>query len=172
MIGIRDDVEDLAEDRFQAPGLSVLNLKLDLVQLGENHYSGEYNLQTYKDFCDLLILLDQKKLIKYSQVVGLGGLAWNLMKMCFDGVGFQANELTKKVQTNEWTRDCLYQVILAVEKPRDVISQIAHSNLKNKLECVELGITGGERLFFNEACQWDISELRQRYDQGLAPCIS
>lgn len=164
LVGLREDVNDLASDRFEREGLSVLCLKLDLTKLEKNGYSGYFDLKACRDFSELLISLDQKKLFAASKVVGFGGLAWTLMKMSFSGVGFQS---TMALDDHQWMQDICYQVVVACEKPEILIEQIKISSLGERLECLELGRTGGDFVSYG-SCSFKISELVKKYDQGLS----
>ncbi len=166
LIGIRDHVDRLAKDYFTNPGQTVLLLRLNSAELSSNGYQGEVDLQGYKKLAERLISLDQQNLFQSSQVVGLGGLAWCLTKMSADGMGFQAHEVLSE---KEWMQDLLYQVVLVSDQPKALIKQIAESELRNKLEVVEIGITGGDEISFSSLVKFPIKSMQESYQQALAP---
>jgi phosphoribosylformylglycinamidine synthase II len=167
LIGLRADVQDIPEDRFQRSGLSVFLFSLKGAQIftADSSFRGELSLSQVLGFQNLLLQLSEGTRIHTSQMVSLGGLGLTLAKMTLDGVGFESR------QDLDWMADHLYQAVVAVEDSRRFFEEcrlrISDLGLTEAVSVQEIGESKGSELILGGGLRIAVGELKKLSASGL-----
>jgi len=121
VVGLREDIRELPEDVFLAPGLDVWRLSHSAVftssqsapKMGFCGDFGASQVMSWVQWMKQLRLLSQLSGVRANQMVSQGGLLLSLVKMVQGGVGCK---LTAPLSVSDLLQEVLYQSVWVVEK--------------------------------------------------------
>lgn len=167
-IGLRDHVDHIPGDCFQAESNRVYLLQLPLVQLGVNEYSGDLDLLKLKKFAFQLIELCNKAAVVSTRVVGRHGLAQALVKHGIQSEkwGFSLEAMLTKEQLLQET---LYQVIIELDYHRqdEALRLFKVMEKESQVSVTTLGRVIPKQFDFKEQGELSLAEAKNIYDNGF-----
>jgi len=180
MIGLIEDVSYITTQNFKDEGHAILLLGENKEELGASEYlhsifnqtGGEVprlDLQFEKRLQESLLSAIHKGLVVSAHDTSEGGLAVALTECC---ISEREHMIGASIDLQDRIRlDALLfgesqsRVIVACE-PDDTPSLINHFK-KNNIPCVEIGLTGGDRLTINELIDVELKELADAFYNAL-----
>lgn len=150
LVGLREGIENLPLDHFQTVGSSLIAFKLDWVRaIDEKSWTGEVSRKDWAQKLEVIRSFANREEILSSQMVGHGGLAWQLAKMATPKIGFQwqvqaqtSSPVSRQSPgSGHWDplTDQLYQGIFEV--PPDTVQEICKELKELGFQCAEIAQT-------------------------------
>jgi phosphoribosylformylglycinamidine synthase len=155
LIGLREDAEEIPFDHFQQDGNPVYRVSAvsnDLIQL--------------KKFQEILIDMGQSSSAVASRVIGRGGLAVALGKMCVGSTfGF---ELERDFSQQELGTEYFYQVLFEVDLQRQDEFLRKMKGLQNSVYGAEkIGRVIKNRFDLGKHGSCKVDDIKARYEKGF-----
>lgn len=157
LVGLRPSVEVLAEDQFQKAGHALVLVGTSFVQswTGDIAWKGALHPQQVAGLGALFLKIAALPSVKSSQMVGRGGLAQSLARMCTANLGA---EVTAKLSPEQLGTEVLYQAIFETADA-DAILNLAKATpgvdaqVIGQVQAGDLKIHG-EELKLNDIVKW------------------
>lgn len=185
MVGLRDSVENIPEDRFQEEGLSVFWIRSKGPEItgvvGEElqtapAFTGEFDVESQTRFVQAMLQLGNHPAVQVSQVVGGGGVLFTLAQMCLDGVGFESLPTLSSLSADQWVRERMYEVVLATRDPEVLRKKLSEMASGLDLEVLEIGRSGGKVFKMSPEFEVSVPDLKSKsrdamktYFSGVGP---
>jgi phosphoribosylformylglycinamidine synthase len=169
VVGLRESIDGLPEDRFLQAGSRVYRISLSQVftRFGcELGFSGELAIDATVKWMRSLQTLSFAKGVLANQMVSQGGVALSLLKMCRRGIGFQ---LQAPLSLTDLVQDVLYQSLWVV----DSTEQSSFEELAEKLQLRPefLGLTQELKFEIPGRVSMDVNEWRSEDKMALRRAI-
>lgn len=163
LVGVRPDVEDIPEDRFQRPGSEVHLLRFRQARSREGlaEWTGDLSSEALARWIPELAKLFQSREVLSSQVSGRGGLLVSLAKMSLGGVGVSVEA---DLGLEDMIDEVLYEVI--VELKKDEAGAWAKSAAALGAQVLRLGPTITDELRW-KSHGWKTAELKASHERGF-----
>jgi phosphoribosylformylglycinamidine synthase len=165
LVGIREHVEGIPFDQFQAEGNVVYLLQLPLVKHNSLEFEGDLDLEKLKFLTDSCYEIAQKSALASSRVVGRKGLAFALARHSLGNMGLS---LETPLSSADLLGEVLYQVILELDSNRqDEILRLLRNYEDSGLRHTRLGRVVAGSLDLGVHGQFKLKDLRDRYENGF-----
>ncbi|OFZ31941.1 MAG: phosphoribosylformylglycinamidine synthase II [Bdellovibrionales bacterium RIFCSPHIGHO2_01_FULL_40_29] len=180
MVGMRDSVEDILPDYFQAPMEYIVRVKMDWLQSytwlnSLEQKVSQFTENTHADIAGFIKqcqALDQKRqaeLIPITSIkaIGLGGLAVTCLKMVQGNVGFDLSFDTSLIPESELFRDELYSFIVTTTD-LDLTISFLKKHFKNfPVDIRKVGETVTEKIHISKKIILDFKTTKSQFEKGL-----
>ena len=168
IVGIRDNVHTIPQDRFTSENSSLYLLSLALVQkVNSEGFLGQINTEKVKALVEVLISLAHSEFVTATRVVGLGGRGISILKMSLNsGLGFKTE--LDGLSPDSWMEENFYEILIEVQKDSSFerkVKELGEDLPEMKLQ--RLGLVGGNSIELAKNIAWNISELQESFDTYL-----
>ena len=155
LVGLRPDIENIPDDRFQEVGSEIYLLRFKQVKSrsGTLNWAGDINVSTMTDVIKKLPNFFREDSVLSSQVVSQGGLLLSLAQMSLSGI---SAHIQADISWEELTDEVLFEVIVELENTK--ASTWIQSIEKAGIETLRLGMTEEKLLRFKNH-SWKVSDL-------------
>ncbi|MCB0356530.1 MAG: hypothetical protein KDD40_05960, partial [Bdellovibrionales bacterium] len=128
VVGLKEQIEGIPSSQFLTEGAQIYllrNLQLQISgqcrvsEMREIKGHGHIEFTEVSEFCQLVRTLSQVNGVEATRVSGKFGLAYALMRMCTDELGFAVNNgnfLGENENTQTWFTEQFYEVLFVVDK--------------------------------------------------------
>lgn len=171
MVGLKEDLSSIPESKFVAVDEEIFLFRLPMAkqtgQMGEDksgrsEWSGEMDLEKASRWMGELRTLILNHPISAARVVGKYGLAYALVRMCTDEIGFAISRESPIKHSSEWFLEHFYEVLLVTPKS-------TAQNFQARLERISdahvwhIGTTQAGLADFREAQVLPVTDLLVRH---------
>lgn len=181
LVGIRDSVENIPEDRFSEEGLSVFWIRSRGPEIsgliGEENrtapqFTGHFDVEKQTQFTKAILKVCQSPYVQVSQMVGGGGLLFTLAQMCIDGIGFESLPSLGEMPADHWVRERLYEVVLATREPDQLKELLKTETSQLNFDLIEIGRSGGNVLKMSSEFGLSLNQLTGSYSDAMKSYFS
>ncbi|MBC7742126.1 MAG: phosphoribosylformylglycinamidine synthase subunit PurL [Bdellovibrionaceae bacterium] len=180
VVAIRDSVENLISDQFQAPFESLIAVQMKWVESWTAVMAADKKVSSFKQSpgCDVPDFIKQcsqmdaefKKLdlpISSIKAIGLGGIATTCLKMTTDAIGFDLSYDLNGNQEADLFKDSFYGFIVSTGDNEKTASFLK-SHFKNlNVEIKKIGETTNQKITLSTSTQIEPNQFRTDYLKGL-----
>jgi phosphoribosylformylglycinamidine synthase len=162
VVGLCSSLENLPSDTFQKENETIFSLRWQGPVFESLHFAGDFDLNEAAEFVDLVRELSLKA--SATQMIGQGGLAVGLSKMCLDGMGC---EIDVHLSRDRWLREAMYEVLFSVSDAAAFEKAFQKAKANRKIEIARLGKTKKDTFQISGESALSIQKIAKIYNYAF-----